>query len=121
MLKRHTPTIPTPLETKPRPKQERKIAVWTIDDIESFEPNPDLYVVGDGHIMKGRDRLHLIVGYAGVGKSRAANYLAYCGATGKRWFDYDIKTPFKTLFIQTENGHARLQHDYDGMFDELRG
>ena len=121
MLKRHTPTIPTPPETKPQPKQERKIAVWTIDDIESFEPNPDLYVVGDGHIMKGRDRLHLIVGYAGVGKSRAANYLAYCGATGKRWFDYDIKTPFKTLFIQTENGRARLQHDYDGMFDELRG
>jgi hypothetical protein len=101
--------------------EERILKVWTIDDIEQFKPNPDLYVVGNGHIMKGKDRLHLIVGYAGVGKSRAANYLAYCGATGNRWFDYDIKTPFKTLFIQTENGKARLQHDYEGLFTDLRG
>ena len=56
--------------------EERILNVWTIDDIEQFKPNHDLYVVGNGHIMKGKDRLHLIVGYAGVGKSRAANYLA---------------------------------------------
>ena len=97
-----------------------RINVWTIDDIENFEINPDLYVAGNGHIMKGKDRLHLIVGYAGVGKSRAANFLAYCGATGRQWFDYEIKNEFKTLFIQTENGRARLKHDYENLFDQVR-
>jgi len=76
----------------------------TMGDIKEYEPDPTLYLVGDGHIIRGKDRIHLIAGYAGVGKSRATSYLAYCGATGKKWFDYDIKNRFKTLFIQTENG-----------------
>ena len=115
MLKKFTPTQTDKINN------ERKIKVWSIDDIEQYEVNPELFVVGDGHIMKGKDRLHLIVGYAGIGKTRAVIYLAYCGALGKPWFDYDIKTPFKTLFIQTENGKARLKHDCEGIFDDLRG
>ena len=115
----HKAFIPSAFPNKTKP-QTRKLKIWTMTDIEQFEPNPNLYVAGEGHIMRGRDRLHLITGYAGVGKSRAANYLALCGATGRRWFDYDVKSPFKTLFIQTENGRARLQHDFSGHFEELR-
>jgi hypothetical protein len=95
--------------------------IITMKDIAEYIPDPSLYLVGDGHIIRGRDRIHLIVGYAGVGKSRATTYLAHCGATGNKWFDYEIKHKFNTLFIQTENGLPRLKHDLGEMTNELDG
>ena len=98
-----------------------KLGVITMKDIDSYEPDPSLYLVGEGHIIRGRDRLHLLVGYAGIGKTRATSYLAYCGVTGQRWFDYEIKHRFKTLFIQLEGGMPRLKRDFEGITQILDG
>lgn len=97
----------------------QKLGVITMQDIEDYEPDPSLYLVGEGHIVKGRDRLHLLVGYAGIGKTRASTFLAYCGVTGEKWFDYEIKHRFKTLFIQLESGMPRLKRDFDGLTNTL--
>lgn len=96
------------------------LGIITMDDIQNYTPDPSLYLVGDGHITRGKDRIHLIVGYAGVGKSRAASYLAYCGATGQKWFDYEVKNKFKTLYLQNENGMARLKNDFDEYSENLK-
>jgi len=98
-----------------------ELGVITMKDIDSYEPDPSLYLVGEGHIIRGRDRLHLLVGYAGIGKTRATSYLAYCGVTGQRWFDYEIKHRFKTLFIQLEGGMPRLKRDFEGITQILDG
>ena len=100
---------------------EPLVTVITMNDIMNHVTDPTLHLVGDGHIVRGRDRVHTIAGYAGVGKSRATSYLAYCGATSKRWFEYEIKHKFKTLFIQSENGMARLKEDFGGLPDDLNG
>jgi hypothetical protein len=102
--------IPTP----------KKLGIITMKDIENYEPDPTLYLVGEGHIVRGRDRIHLLVGYAGIGKTRASSFLAYCGSTGETWFDYEIKHRFKTLFIQLESGMPRLKRDFDGLTDPLK-
>jgi hypothetical protein len=96
------------------------INLITMDDIVNHVNDPTLQLVGDGHIIKGKDRVHVIAGYAGVGKSRGASYLAYCGATGKRWFEYEVKHKFKTLFIQSENGMTRLKEDLGDLENELK-
>ena len=57
----HKAFIPSAFPNKTKP-QTRKLKIWTMTDIEQFEPNPNLYVAGEGHIMRGRDRLHLITG-----------------------------------------------------------
>jgi hypothetical protein len=106
--------------TAESPNNDPLINLITMDDIVNHVNDPTLQLVGDGHIIKGKDRVHVIAGYAGVGKSRAANYLAYCGATGKRWFEYEVKHKFKTLFIQSENGMTRLKDDLSELVNELK-
>ena len=108
-------SLPVPASSSSTP------GLISMSDIQKHEPNKTLYLVGNGHIVRGKDRIHLIGGYAGVGKSRAANYLAYCGATGEPWFDYEIKSPFNTLFLQTENGLTRLKYDFEGHLEKLEG
>ncbi|MGA1546420.1 MAG: hypothetical protein ACO349_05680 [Flavobacteriaceae bacterium] len=50
------------------------LGIITMEDIQNYTPDPSLYLVGDGHITRGKDRIHLIVGYAGVGKSRPPSF-----------------------------------------------
>ena len=69
------------IETVESFNQDPLINLITMDDIVNHVNDPTLQLVGDGHIIKGKDRVHVIAGYAGVGKSRGVNYLAYCGAT----------------------------------------
>ena len=116
-----TEFIPKNTSSPSPAKSSSAPSLLSMNDIKKHEPNESLYLVGNGHIIRGKDRIHLIGGYAGVGKSRAANYLAYCGATGERWFDYEIQSRFNTLFLQTENGLTRLKYDFEGHLEQLDG
>lgn len=94
--------------------------VMTMNDIANYKRDESANLVGDSHITREPGRAHTIAGYGGVGKTRMAFYLAYCGATGEPWMGYTIQNRFNTLIIQNENGKGRLQNDWEGMYDKAK-
>ena len=89
----------------------KNLKLESVEDLMKKKIDPTLNLVGDGHIVRGNDRIHLLAGHAGVGKSRAVTYLVKCLVTGEKWFGLDIPNKTKTLIIQTENGIRRLQEE----------
>lgn len=94
--------------------------ITTMNDIANYSLDYSSLLVGDGHITPEPGRLHTIAGYGGVGKTRMAFNLAYCGATEEPWMGYTIKNRFNTLIIQNENGARRLHSDWEGKYNEVK-
>jgi hypothetical protein len=101
----------------------------TVSDIQAYIPDSTGCLVtakgssveaDGGHVYRGPDRVHLVAGYGGVGKSRAVLNLAVCGVTGKDWLGYEVVSKFKTLFVTTENGMIRLKKDLAGHYDRVK-
>lgn len=62
-----------------------------------------------------------MAGPPGCGKSRAALWLAILGARGAgNWFGMEVRSPFRTLILQNENGLTRLHRDI-GELPSLEG
>jgi hypothetical protein len=88
--------------------------------VKNFVPAPELFMVGDCHIMRGN--VFVIGGAPGVGKSRGLVALAIAGATKQDWFGLKVHRRFRTLIIQTENGRYRMSKELAelecGVFDD---
>ena len=74
---------------KPR---EPRIRFFKPSELRSYQPDKDVVLVGDCHIMRGE--VFVIGGEPGVGKSTAATELAICGATGSEWLGHPIHVRF---------------------------
>ena len=92
--------------------REPRIRFFSPSELRGYEPEKDIVLVGDCHIMRGE--VFVIGGEPGVGKSTAATELAICGATGRPWLGLPVHCRFKTMIIQTENGRYRLRQEYRG-------
>lgn len=79
-------------------------------ELKAYEPPPNQNLVGDYHIQRGAPAV--LAGPGGVGKSRAALWLAMLGARGGgNWFGMEVRSQFRTLWLQSENGLPRLHRD----------
>lgn len=75
----------------------------------------DYILAGDYHLTRGG--ITVIGGVPGCGKSRVAVALGIAGATGSEWMGLDVKSRFRTLIVQAENGPARLKEEFGEIGD----
>ncbi|MDQ8203336.1 AAA family ATPase [Pelagicoccus sp. SDUM812003] len=85
------------------------IKTWNIDQLCEYEPQPGYNLIGEGVLTKGSTMV--IAGPPGVGKSLATSQLALSGVTGEPFFGLEIKHPYNTLLLQSENSLARLSRE----------
>jgi hypothetical protein len=95
---------------QPKADTRPPIQFFKPTELRDYKPPEGIVLVGDCHIVRGN--VTVIGGPPGVGKSRAAVYLAVAGATGARWFGLTVHAQFKTLVIQNENGRFRLSKEF---------
>jgi hypothetical protein len=95
--------------------EEKKIFIEFLSpsQINAYEPASGIVLVGDNHITRGS--VTVIGGAPGVGKSRATVALAEAGGTGHGWFGLKIRSKFKTLIVQNENGRFRLKQEFSDL------
>jgi hypothetical protein len=110
------------VESSNEPREPR-IRVFAPSELRAYNPTHEPVLVGDNHVTRGE--VFVIGGEPGVGKSRLAVSLAIAGATGNDWLGLKVRHQFRTLILQTENGHFRLKNDFDeiaqdGLDDWLR-
>ena len=100
-------------------QREPRIQFYSPSQLRAYQPNKDIVLVGNNHMMLGE--VFVIGGEPGVGKSRAATALAISGATGRPWFGLPVHRRFRTMIVQTENGLFRLQQEFAslGLNDEI--
>ena len=105
--------------------REKLIHFYTPSQLKAYEPPANQCLVGDYHLQRGAPSV--LAGPAGCGKSRAALWLGIMGAKGAgNWLGMEVRSKFKTLMLQNENGMARLHRDMgdlpslDGLDDYLR-
>src|SRR4051812_13959679 len=80
---------------------------YSPSQLRDFQEPEGHKLVGDYHIQRGA--IGVLAGAPGVGKSRAALWLAIRGAYGDGdWFGLPVHTQFRTLMLQNENGLVRL-------------
>jgi hypothetical protein len=99
--------------------REPRIKFYSPSQLRAYQPDKDIVLVGDNHLMLGE--VFVLGGEPGVGKSLAATDLAISGATVRPWFGLPVHRPFRTMIVQTENGLFRLRQEYisRGMNDEI--
>ncbi|MGO9246873.1 MAG: AAA family ATPase [Verrucomicrobiia bacterium] len=95
---------------QPKADTRPPIQFFKPTELRDYQPPEGIVLVGDCHIVRGN--VTVIAGPPGVGKSRAAVYLAVAGATGASWFGLKVHARFKTLVIQNENGRFRLSKEF---------
>lgn len=93
--------------------REPRIKFYSPSQLRAYQPDKDMVLVGDNHIMLGE--VFVIGGEPGVGKSRAATALAVSGATERSWFGLRVHRRFRTMIVQTENGLFRLQQEFGSL------
>ncbi len=103
-------TAPDPILESHDADTPPRIQFFTPDELRDYQPESDIVLVGDCHIMRGE--VFVIGGEPGVGKSTAATELAICGATGRDWLGLPVHSRFKTMIIQNENGRFRLRQEF---------
>jgi hypothetical protein len=91
--------------------KEPLIEILKPSEFRNWKIPKGFVLVGDCHITRGN--WTVLGGYPGVGKSRAVVGLAVAGATGKSWMGLDVKSKFKTLVLQVENGDVRLKQEFE--------
>lgn len=90
------------------------VQFWKPSALMAYQPPPNQNMVGDYHIQRGA--FAVVAGPPGCGKSRAALHLALLGSVGcGNWLGFDVRTRFRTMMLQNENGLARLHRDLEGM------
>lgn len=96
------------------------IEIVGCEELKAYQPDPKTFLVGADMVSRGE--LCLIAGWAGLGKSRLANTLAFAGARGSAitWMGYEVKRQFRTLVLQCENSMRRLKSEVDGMPPEYQ-
>lgn len=86
------------------------LEIVTIKELKSYQPDPSTFLIGADMVSRGE--LCLIAGWAGLGKSRLANTLAFAGARGTgTWMGYEVKRQFRSLVLQCENSLRRLKNE----------
>jgi len=92
-------------------KPRRWLESLTPSQCREWEMPEGFKLAGDYHITRGGNTV--IGGPPGIGKSRAALQLAFCGVTGEDWLGLPVHAQFKTYILQNENGFHRLKADFD--------
>lgn len=93
-------------------KPPKFLEFYSPSQLREFQEPEGHNLVGDYHIQRGA--IAVLAGAPGVGKSRAALWLAIQGAYGEgSWFGLPVHTQFRTLMLQNENGLVRLHHDFE--------
>src|SRR5437763_11135200 len=92
------------------PLREPRIRFFSPTELSRYEPEEDIVLVGECHVMRGE--VFVIGGEPGVGKSKGATHLAVSGATRASWFGMPVHRQFRTMIVQTENGRYRLQQEF---------
>lgn len=83
---------------------EPRIRFFKPSELRSYEPEKDIVLVGDCHVMRGE--VFVIGGEPGVGKSTAATEFAICGATGQDRLGLSVHCRFKTMIASPgDDGH----------------
>jgi AAA domain len=91
--------------------REPLVTFWTPSKLRDYVVPEGHNMLGDAHLQ--RAGISVLAGPPGCGKSRAALWLALLGARGEgEWFGLSIRTRFRTLILQAENGLARLHQDF---------
>jgi energy-coupling factor transporter ATP-binding protein EcfA2 len=106
---------PSPKSGAPEKKPKRPmLEFFSPSQLRAYEPPANSVLLGDYHIQRGG--FTVLAGPPGCGKSRATLWLAALGARGEgEWFGLPIKSKFRTLILQNENGLGRLHRDFLGM------
>ncbi|MCX8156620.1 MAG: AAA family ATPase [Verrucomicrobiae bacterium] len=90
------------------------LEIVTIEELKRYQPDPGTFLIGADMVSRGE--LCLIAGWAGLGKSRLANTLAFAGARGAgTWMGYEVKRQFRTLVLQCENSLRRLKTEIEDL------
>jgi hypothetical protein len=93
------------------PEQRKYLEFYTPSKLLEYQEPEGHNLIGDYHIQRGA--ITVLAGAPGVGKSRAALWLAIQGAIGEgTWFGLPVHCQFRTLVLQNENGLVRLQRDF---------
>jgi energy-coupling factor transporter ATP-binding protein EcfA2 len=90
----------------------RMVQFYSPSELKAYEPPANQCLVGDYHLQRGA--MSVLAGPPGCGKSRAALWLAILAARGSgNWFGLEVRSQFRTLILQNENGLTRLHRDFD--------
>lgn len=93
-------------------KPPKFLEFFSPSQLRDFQEPAGHKLVGDYHVQRGA--IAVLAGAPGVGKSRAALWLAILGARGEGdWFGLPVHSPFRSLLLQNENGLVRLHHDFE--------
>jgi hypothetical protein len=93
--------------------REPRIQFFSPCELRDYQPDSDIVLVGDCHIMRGE--VFVIGGPPGVGKSLGGTQLAVSGATQRDWFGHTVHRQFRTMIVQTENGRYRLRLEFSSL------
>jgi hypothetical protein len=97
-------------------QQKEPYKVWTLEELNKWDPPEHLRLVGDNEICMGYEGMVLIAGPGSSGKSLCAASLALAGAQGEGlWMGRKVHRQFKTLIVQAENGAVRLKQELEEM------
>jgi hypothetical protein len=93
-----------------RPHVAKMVQFYSPMDLLAYQPPPDYCLVGDKHIARGE--FSILAGDSGSRKSRALLWLAVLGMLGcGNWLGFEVRSKFRTLILQNENGLTRLHDD----------
>jgi hypothetical protein len=86
------------------------VELLTLQQARDFVPDPRTFIIGQGLVAMGE--WSVLAGWPGLGKSRLLTTLAVAGAKGSgSWMGYEIRRPFKTLIIQSQNSVWRIKSE----------
>ncbi len=90
------------------------LTIRSIDEILATQDRPADLILANGYLERGERTA--ICGMGGIGKSRLVMQLAMSHRAGLPFLTWDTRSPhLRWLFLQTENGTARLKRDLAAM------
>lgn len=98
-------------------KESTSLTFRKISEIIAMKFSDDDLYLANGYLVRGGSLA--IVGSGGIGKSRLVMQMAICSASGIPFLDIPTRGQPKWMFLQTENGNRRLQHDLQRMTQTL--
>ncbi len=88
----------------------KSLTLRSIRELEAYELPVGMRIFSNGYLERGNRTT--VLGQGGIGKSRLIMQAALCCRAGIPFIGWETEAPdAKWLFIQTENGNARLKSD----------
>jgi hypothetical protein len=104
--------------TEPEVVPLRPLTLWRPSQFLEWQEPPGSHFLLPAYLSRGE--LSTLIGQGGVGKSRAALWLAICQITGREWCGLQTGgEPQKWVFLGDENSIARWKMDLGRMLSTL--